>query len=235
MPFDQFTIEQLAGDMLPKATDQQRIATGFHRNTMFNEEGGVDREEAHWEDLIDRVSTTSTVWLGSTLACAQCHNHKYDPFTQKEFYQFLAFFNNAEMGSDEDGGFVEPKLELPTPEQEVRRNSLNAEIHELEQKLKTSTPDLMREQAVWEHSVLSAANAWSTLAPQTIKTTGGTTLTPVKDGVVLASGPNPSLETYIIETKTGVGSILPGFVSKCSPIPVCRAADRVATPTETFS
>jgi len=218
MPFDQFTIEQLAGDMLPKATNEQRIATGFHRNTMFNEEGGVDREEAHWEDLIDRVSTTSTVWLGSTLACAQCHNHKYDPFTQKEFYQFLAFFNNAEMGSDEDGGFVEPKLELPTPEQEVRRNSLKAEIHELEQKLKTSTPDLVREQAAWEHSVLSAGNAWSTLVPQTIKTTGGTTLTQVKDGAVLASGANPSLETYIVEAKTAVAGIT-GFRLEVIPDP----------------
>ena len=84
MPFDQFTVEQIAGDMLPDPTVDQLIATGFHRNTMYNEEGGVDKEEAHWENLVDRVNTTATVWLGSTVGCAQCHNHKYDPFTQKE-------------------------------------------------------------------------------------------------------------------------------------------------------
>ena len=76
MPFDQFTIEQIAGDMLPNPTLAQKIATGFHRNTMLNQEGGIDLEEARWETLVDRVNTTSTVWLGSTLACAQCHNHK---------------------------------------------------------------------------------------------------------------------------------------------------------------
>src|SRR5439155_4022922 len=109
MPYDRFSIEQLAGDMLPNATTPdatmaQRIATGFHRNTMFNEEGGVDKEEAHWENLIDRVNTTATVWLGSTLGCAQCHNHKYDPFTQKEYYQFLAFFTNTAKTSFHDYG-----------------------------------------------------------------------------------------------------------------------------------
>ena len=95
MPFDRFTIEQIAGDMLPGATKEQKIATGFHRNTMYNEEGGVDKEEAHFEVLVDRVNTTATVWLGSTIGCAQCHNHKYDPFSQKEYYQLMAFFANS--------------------------------------------------------------------------------------------------------------------------------------------
>ena len=92
MPFDQFTIEQVAGDMLPNATRDQIVASGFHRNTMTNEEGGIDPEEAHYEVLVDRVNTTSTVWLGTTLGCAQCHNHKYDPFTQKDYYRMMAFF-----------------------------------------------------------------------------------------------------------------------------------------------
>src|SRR5205085_3312983 len=78
MPFDRFTIEQIAGDMLPNATIDQKIATGFHRNTLLNQEGGVDPEEARWEVNVDRVNTTATVWLGTTLGCAQCHNHKYD-------------------------------------------------------------------------------------------------------------------------------------------------------------
>jgi hypothetical protein len=126
MPFNRFTIEQIAGDLLPDPTMSQRIATGFHRNTMTNEEGGTDPEEARWETLIDRVNTTSAVWLGTTFACAQCHNHKYDPFTQKEFYQFLAFFESCE----------EPKIELLTPEQEAKRKELRARIAKEEDELK---------------------------------------------------------------------------------------------------
>src|SRR5436190_21521378 len=118
LPFDQFTIEQIAGDLLPDATIDQKIATGFHRNTMTNEEGGTDPDEARWETLLDRVTTTAAVWLGTTLNCCQCHNHKYDPFTQKEFYQFLAFFESCE----------EPKIELLSPEQQAHRKELRARI-----------------------------------------------------------------------------------------------------------
>lgn len=95
LPFDQFTVEQLAGDLLPEATLNQRIATGFHRNTMINEEGGVKPDQFRHEALIDRVNTTGAVWLGLTLGCAQCHTHKYDPITQEEYYRLYAFFNAA--------------------------------------------------------------------------------------------------------------------------------------------
>jgi hypothetical protein len=115
MPFDQFTIEQLAGDLLPNATLDQRIATGFHRNTMINTEGGVDAEEYRVAAVVDRVNTTATVWLGTTLACAQCHTHKYDPFTQQEYYQLFAFFNSNADKSTSDGDM----LQLPTPEQQA--------------------------------------------------------------------------------------------------------------------
>ncbi|MCC7154648.1 MAG: PSD1 domain-containing protein [Bryobacterales bacterium] len=98
-PFDQFTIEQLAGDLLPGATIDQKIATGFQRNALTNREAGVDRAEARFEQLVNRTSTVGTVWLGQTVGCAQCHNHKYDPITQKDFYQLMAFFNRAD---DED-------------------------------------------------------------------------------------------------------------------------------------
>jgi mono/diheme cytochrome c family protein len=98
MPFDQFTIEQLAGDLLPGATPQQRLATAFHRQTLVNREGGVDAEEDRVKRLIDRVNTTAGVWLGLTIACTQCHNHPYDPLTQRGFYAFMAFFNNADEG-----------------------------------------------------------------------------------------------------------------------------------------
>jgi hypothetical protein len=96
IPFDEFTIEQLAGDLLPNASRDQRIATGFHRNTMINEEGGIDPEQFRVEAVFDRVNTTASVWLGVTFGCAQCHNHKYDPFSQREYYQLFAFFNNQD-------------------------------------------------------------------------------------------------------------------------------------------
>jgi mono/diheme cytochrome c family protein len=104
LPFDQFTIEQLAGDLLPDATEAQRVATGFHRQTLLNKEGGVDQEEFRCKATVDRAHTTGAVWLGLTVGCAECHNHKFDPITQREFYQLYAFFNNA---SDRD-------LPLPT-------------------------------------------------------------------------------------------------------------------------
>ena len=96
MPFDRFTIEQLAGDLLPDANESTRIATGFHRNTMLNNEGGVDPKEARWERMVDRASTTGTTWLGSTFHCAQCHDHKYDPLSQREFYGMVAFFETQD-------------------------------------------------------------------------------------------------------------------------------------------
>ena len=95
-PFDQFTIEQIAGDLIPEATPEQRLATAFHRQTLFNREGGVDPEEDRTKRVIDRATTTATTWLGLTMQCAQCHDHPYDPITQKEFYQFYSFFNNAD-------------------------------------------------------------------------------------------------------------------------------------------
>ncbi|MDB4523257.1 DUF1549 domain-containing protein, partial [Akkermansiaceae bacterium] len=95
-PFDQFTIEQIAGDLIPGATPGQHLATAFHRQTLFNREGGVDPEEDRTKRVIDRATTTATTWLGLTMQCAQCHDHPYDPITQKEFYQFYSFFNNAD-------------------------------------------------------------------------------------------------------------------------------------------
>lgn len=130
LPFDQMTREQLAGDLLPHPTTEQRIATGFHRNTLLNEEGGSDQEQFRVEAVVDRVGTTGVVFLGLTLGCAQCHAHKYDPITQRDFYQFYAFFNNAD----------EPLLDLPTAKQKQageveKRDRLRQEIAELEKQL----------------------------------------------------------------------------------------------------
>src|SRR5207245_4893607 len=96
LPCDQFPSEQLAGDLLPSATLEQKVATGFHRNTQINEEGGIDPEQFRVEAVIDRVNTTGAVWLGLTVGCCQCHHHKFDPLSQREYYQLFAFFNNQD-------------------------------------------------------------------------------------------------------------------------------------------
>jgi len=211
MPFDRFTIEQIAGDMLPNATLDQKIATGFHRNTLYNEEGGVDKDESHFEVLVDRVNTTSTVWLGSTLGCAQCHNHKYDPFTQKDYYRMMAFFSNAEKkavaNGDESSKYEEPSLELATPEQEQRRSVLKNRIAALEERLDTDTPELRQEQREWERRVLGADADWTTVAFDNVKTTGGSVLEPKPDGSIVASGDNPRIETYMLEGNVSLSKI----------------------------
>src|SRR5204862_640313 len=121
MPFDQFTIEQLAGDLLPHPTLEQQIATGFNRNHRGNAEGGIIPEEYAVEYVVDRVDTTATVWLGMTLGCARCHSHKYDPFTQKEYYQFFAFFNNVpERGKAIKYGNSPPMIKAPTRQQQEK-------------------------------------------------------------------------------------------------------------------
>ena len=208
MPFDRFTIEQLAGDLLPNATVDQKIATGFHRNTMLNEEGGVDKDESHFEVLVDRVNTTATVWLGSTIGCSQCHNHKYDPFTQKEYYQLMAFFSNGAKKAIANGGtsskYEEPILELPTPAQGEARIALKARIEALESKLKTSTPALEQEQAEWEKRVLAARGDWSAIRPSVLSASGDTKLLGQQDGSITASGENPRRQTYVIEGSAGV-------------------------------
>ncbi len=131
MPYDRFTIEQIAGDLLPNSTREQKIATGFHRNTMQNTEGGVDQEEQRWLTLLDRVNTTCSVWLGSTFQCAQCHNHKFDPFTTQDYYRFLAFFDHS----------TEPSLTILAPDQETKQKQLQRDLSVQEAKAKSSPDD----------------------------------------------------------------------------------------------
>jgi mono/diheme cytochrome c family protein len=145
MPFDQFTIEQLAGDLLPGATPAQKTATGFHRNTLTNREGGADKEQFRVEAVVDRVGTTAKVWLGLTLSCAQCHDHKYDPLSQREFYQFFAFFNGdnevdvtAPLPGDEQAqaAFAKKKAELEKKVADYKKDQLPALLAKWEQNLK---------------------------------------------------------------------------------------------------
>ena len=138
MPFDRFTIEQLAGDLLPKASEAQKIATGFHRNTQINQEGGIDKEQFRIDSVFDRVATTGTVWLGLSIGCAQCHDHKFDPIEQKEYYSLFAFFNNQD----------EPELKVYDPKVDVK--AINADFKDVESKLKTMMQQRYAEVTKWE-------------------------------------------------------------------------------------
>jgi hypothetical protein len=208
MPFDRFTVEQIAGDMLPDATPDQRIASGFHRNAMTNEEGGIDPAEAQYEVLVDRVNTTATAWLGSTLGCAQCHNHKYDPFTQKDYFRMLAFFQNGEYEVRPNGDgtkYVEPAIDLPAAGQEATRKSIQADIDRLNAELRAERPALARAQIAWEREMrLEPSTAWRVLTPASLAADGGVVLQAAPDGSVLASGPNPGEVVYTVDAVTSL-------------------------------
>jgi hypothetical protein len=153
MPFDQFTVEQLAGDLLPKPTLDQRIATGFNRNHRGNAEGGIVPEEYAVEYVVDRVETTATVWLGLTLGCARCHNHKFDPFSQQEFYQLFAYFNNVpEKGRAVKVGNSPPYIKAPTREQQKRLAELDGKVRAAERAWADLQGEVARAQAQWERT-----------------------------------------------------------------------------------
>jgi hypothetical protein len=149
MPFDRFTIEQLAGDLLPNATVEQKVASGFNRNHMINFEGGAIPEEYQVEYVVDRVEATSNTWMGTTMGCARCHSHKFDPISQREFYQFFAFFNNvSEEGLDGQTGNAKPFLQLPSRDQKTRLDQLESEIKTRETAL--SDKEVAPLQEEWE-------------------------------------------------------------------------------------
>jgi len=206
MPFDQFTIEQIAGDLLPNATLEQKIATGFHRGTMANVEAGTDPEEERNIAIVDRVNTTGTVWLGTTVSCAQCHNHKYDPFTQKEYYQLFAFFNNTEAeittrGSGRD--FVGPKIPLPLEAKQQRlRKELQAKIAKLKKSVQAHTKSLKSEQPKWEKQVADSMSdgGYQVLVPLAFKSAEVGGLRIKEDHSLLAGGNFPSTDLYVVET-----------------------------------
>jgi mono/diheme cytochrome c family protein len=133
LPFDRFTIEQIAGDLLENASEEDEVATAFHRNTMTNNEGGTTDEEFRNAAVIDRVNTTMAVWMATSMGCAQCHTHKYDPITQREYFQFFAFFNNT---ADADLKDESPVLDLSPPAEKAHRAKLQSKIAELERALK---------------------------------------------------------------------------------------------------
>jgi hypothetical protein len=204
LPFDQFTLHQLAGDLLPNPTHDQLLATGFHRNHMINGEGGRIAEESRIDYVQDRVETTGTVWMGLTLTCCRCHDHKYDPWTQKEYYQLAAYFNSIEeSGGNDAGGLANPLLIFPTPEQQTKIDKLKGEEQALDKSRAELEKTLRDGQPAWEASLSSGAAqpaepTWHVLRPHELKGEQGTQLTLQEDGSILASGTSPEKDDYVL-------------------------------------
>jgi mono/diheme cytochrome c family protein len=196
MPFDRFTIEQLAGDMLPKATRPQRVATGFHRNSMLNEEGGIDPLEFRFYASVDRANTTATAWLGLTLGCAQCHTHRYDPIAHQEYYQFMAFLDNAD----------EPEMDLPTKDVDTQRRQNHEKAARLMEALRAKAkPPAVNAPAPaggltarfeeWLKKERARTADWTVLRPVTMKT-NSPLLTLEPDGAIFVSGDITKRDLY---------------------------------------
>jgi hypothetical protein len=192
LSYDQFTIDQIAGDLVPGATLDQRVATAFHRNTMTNTEGGTDDEEFRVAAVKDRADTTMQVWMGITLGCAKCHSHKYDPVSHKEYYQFYAIFNQT---ADSDKGDDAPFIPAATQEYEREVARIDSQIAALRNEYEAHSPELAAEQARWEASLRTSA-AWQNLSPVEMKSTGGATFKLQADGSVLVSGDPADKESY---------------------------------------
>jgi len=192
-PFDQFTIEQLAGDLLPEPTDEQLVATAFHRNTLTNNEGGTNDEEFRNVAVVDRVNTTMAVWMGTTMACAQCHTHKYDPITQQEYFEFFAFFNNS---ADADRRDESPLISIYTDEQHQQEQLWREEVTKLESVTKSSTPELLAARDTWS-AELSKPLDWKTVVPQSATSAEKSVLRVEKDGTVVADS-SPTSDTYTL-------------------------------------
>ena len=191
MPFDQFTIEQLAGDLLPDATTAQRLATAFHRNTLTNEEGGTDDEEFRVAAVKDRVDTTMQVWMGLTMGCAKCHSHKYDPISQKEYYQFYAFFNQT---SDNDR--EAPLLATPTAEQLKAEQKLVQQIATLNTQL-ANVKGFDEAYQVWKREQASRS-PWSPLHLASFDSQHDLTLKQSADGTLATQGSLPEQDTWTL-------------------------------------
>ncbi|MFN6130065.1 MAG: PSD1 and planctomycete cytochrome C domain-containing protein [Planctomycetota bacterium] len=198
MPFDQFTIEQLAGDLLPSPTRMQQIASGYNRLGMMSAEGGVQDKEYLAKYMAERVRNASGTWLGITLGCAECHDHKFDPLSTKDFYRFGAFFADIKekglyAGSNASGVWGS-SIKVPTPEQEARRAELVQQRDAVLELLTTNTPELDAAFGSWE----SSQRPWVVLKPEAMVSVEGVSLKGLPDGSILADGKNPSTDTYIL-------------------------------------
>jgi len=202
MPFDQFTIEQIAGDLLPNPTEDQLIATAFHRNTKTNNEGGTSDEEFRNAAVVDRVNTTMATWMGTTAACAQCHTHKYDPITHAEYFQMFAIFNQSE---DADRRNEAPILNVSVDG--GTRAKLKAEIAALEKAALVPDTANLAEMAKWEAGLKSKPTKWQVLAPTKMTATSGATFELGSDKSVLVSGKAAKTDGYSIEASSNLKQI----------------------------
>lgn len=216
LPFDQFTIEQIAGDLLPNPTPDQIIATGFNRNHRINDEGGVIAAEYAVEYVVDRIDTTCTTWLGLTMGCARCHDHKYDPLTMTDFYSLFAVFNNVpEKGKDGRLGYAEPTVDFPNPAVAEPLRNARAGLDLIERELAADTPAVREEKAGWGQRILARANVrevtqWDTLSPARIEGPKGMTFQDEGDGSHRITGANPdhSVVTLHIDPRPGTATAI---------------------------
>jgi hypothetical protein len=204
MPFDEFTRQQLAGDLMPDATMETRLATAFHRNTMTNTEGGTDNEEYRVAAVKDRAITTAQVWLGMTLGCAQCHSHKYDPVSHKEFYEFYAIFNQTVDADNDDDA---PLLDTPRPDDRVILDERLAEIELLKAHLSEQSSGVQALMAEWERGLDARKLAWTVPHALSLASSGGATLTELEDGSILASGASPDTDVTTIDFASLPGQV----------------------------
>jgi hypothetical protein len=221
MPFDQFVIEQLAGDLIPNATVDQKIATGFHRTVTCNVEAGVHPEENRTNQVFDRVNTTGMAFLGTTLECAQCHSHKYDPFTMTDYYRLFAFFNNTPIEVKQAGGvrydFIGPKMSLPLDAaQRQKVADLEAQLAEL-QAQKARAQEERGSLADWEKEMIAALRTppeWQVLTVDSFTSNGGEDHEILEDQSVLLGGSVPGTATYVLSSRTELTNIN-GFKLEC--------------------
>lgn len=201
MPFDQFTVAQTAGDLLPDPTPHTRLATGFHRNHPITIEGGVIDEEYRTEYVMDRVTTTTTTWMGLTFLCARCHNHKYDPIGQDDFFSFFAFFNSVpEKGLN---GF-NPRERIESPLNPGKLEDLNQRLSLAEKRLNTELAKMNESFSSWEEQLREEVDSELRSVDITgLEAEGGTELIRQPDGSILADGPNPATNTYRMEFDVG--------------------------------
>ena len=215
MPFDRFSLEQLAGDLLPDPTLAQRIATGFHRNVPCNVEAGVDPEANRVNQVVDRVNTTATVWLGTTMECAQCHDHKYDPFSQRDYFRLFAFFNSTPIEVENGAGvrfdFYGPKIELPLDrEQRALREDLRTALAATRRQQQLDLADLDAEQERWERRIRERAHhdrSWHVLPPVRFSSTGDEDHRVLDDQSILISGRVPGTTRYVVDVETDLAGI----------------------------
>lgn len=202
MPFDQFSIEQIAGDMLPGSTLEQKVASGFHRNTLHNTEGGTDKEEDRVKKTVDRINTIGTIWLGLTVGCAQCHTHKYDPITQREYYSMYSFLNSI------DELDIDAPLPIDVERLAAAKKAFQSQLAKLKAELANyEKTKLAAALANWEKTIGNSPGSWDQLKQISAISANKATLKQQKDGSILVSGNNAKADVYTIQGTSSLGSL----------------------------